>query len=396
MLEEDAYVPTLNGTVHEDYLRAKKFLLSYQGSQDTYNAYRREVERFIQWCQLIEKKSLSKIDRESFEKYLHFCSKPPKAWIGLQQVPRFLKKSGERVPNQKWRPFVATISKIKTKQGQAPSKSEYQLSEKGFTVLFAVLSSFYTYLIQENYTDVNPVLLIRQKSQFFKKSISSRKIRRLSELQWAYVIETAEIMADQTPEVYERSLFILNALYGMYLRISELAATPRWSPTMGDFRRDHNNNWWFNTVGKGNKAREISVSDAMLAALKRYRKFLTLPSLPTIDESTPLVCKTHSKGPVKTMRFIRMLVQEIFDKAIDRLKNDNQYDEAEQLAAATVHWLRHTGISDDVKTRPREHVRDDAGHSSSAITDKYIDIQMRDRHASGKKKRIKPELLNEE
>ncbi len=26
----------------------------------------------------------------------------------------------------------------------------------------------------------------------------------------------------------------------------------------------------------------------------------------------------------------------------------------------TVHWLRHTGISDDVKIRPREHVREDA------------------------------------
>ena len=44
-----------------------------------------------------------------------------------------------------------------------------------------------------------------------------------------------------------------------------------------------------------------------------------------------------------------------------------------------MHWLRHTGISDDVKYRPREHVRDDAGHSSSAITDRYIDIELKDR-----------------
>jgi len=53
-----------------------------------------------------------------------------------------------------------------------------------------------------------------------------------------------------------------------------------------------------------------------------------------------------------------------------------------------VHWLRHTGISDDVKRRPREHVRDDAGHSSSAITDKYIDIELRERHRSAKNKPI--------
>lgn len=86
-------------------------------------------------------------------------------------------------------------------------------------------------------------------------------------------------------------------------------------------------------------------------------------------------------------------MQDIFDKAIVRLQDDNQTDEADQLAAATVHWLRHTGISDDVKTRPREHVRDDAGHSSSAITDKYIDIELRERHSSGKRKRIKPECM---
>jgi|GEM_PF-3743224 hypothetical protein len=43
---------------------------------------------------------------------------------------------------------------------------------------------------------------------------------------------------------------------------------------------------------------------------------------------------------------------------------------------ATVHWLRHTGISDDVKHRPREHVHDDAGHGSGAITDRYIDVNL--------------------
>ena len=43
------------------------------------------------------------------------------------------------------------------------------------------------------------------------------------------------------------------------------------------------------------------------------------------------------------------------------------------LKAATVHWLRHTGISEDVKIRPREYVRDDAGHQSMQTTDRYIE-----------------------
>ena len=69
-----------------------------------------------------------------------------------------------------------------------------------------------------------------------------------------------------------------------------------------------------------------------------------------------------------------------------QLEIDGFTEEAKSLIDATVHWLRHTGISDDVKIRPREHVRDDAGHSSSAITDKYIDIELRERHRSARKK----------
>jgi hypothetical protein len=54
----------------------------------------------------------------------------------------------------------------------------------------------------------------------------------------------------------------------------------------------------------------------------------------------------------------------------------------------SLHWLRHTGISDDVKIRPREHVRDDAEHSSSAITDRHVDIELKERHKSARKKPI--------
>jgi hypothetical protein len=101
-----------------------------------------------------------------------------------------------------------------------------------------------------------------------------------------------------------------------------------------------------------------------------------------------LLPKTKGKGPIKSINYLRRIVQHCFDEAIARLKTDNFTEEAESLIEATVHWLRHTGISDDVKRRPREHVRDDAGHSSSAITDRYIDIELVERHESAKSKPI--------
>ena len=72
--------------------------------------------------------------------------------------------------------------------------------------------------------------MIRQKSKFIRKP----QIRRLSELQWQYVLTTAKKLAEQKTD-YERTLFIVSALYSMYLRISELAASKRWMPKMNDF-----------------------------------------------------------------------------------------------------------------------------------------------------------------
>ena len=88
---------------------------------------------------------------------------------------------------------------------------------------------------------------------------------------------------------------------------------------------------------------------------------------------------------------IRRLIQLCFDLAGEHLRKNNLIDEADHLSGATVHWLRHTGISEDVKTRPREHVRDDAGHSSSATTDRYIDVELTERYLSAQKKQIKVE-----
>ncbi|MES2204007.1 MAG: site-specific integrase [Pseudomonadota bacterium] len=392
MLAEEDYCPSLTSEEKTIHKHAKQFLLSYRGSLDTFNSYRREIERYLQWCQLIAKKSILDIRREDFENFLSFCQDPPESWIATRVEKRFMMSGGERIPNPEWKPFVVKITKAATKNGGSPKKENYELSEKAFKSLFAIISSFYNFLIQEEATNVNPVLLIRQKSRYIRKHQTAPTIRRLSELQWGYVIETAEIMANENPQ-HKRTLFMMNLLYGMYLRISELAATPRWTPTMGDFHRDSEGRWWFLTVGKGNKERKITVSPVMLEALKQYRMSLGLSSLPSPQEKTPLISKHNDGKSISSTRYIREIVQTCFDRAGERLRADNQIEEAEQLMAATVHWLRHTGISEDVKIRPREHVRDDAGHSSGSITDKYIDVELHKRHESGKQKRIRPEFL---
>jgi site-specific recombinase XerD len=372
-----------------DYQQAAEFINSYRGSEATFNAYRREIERLLQWSAHMARKPLTDIKKQDIEAFVYFCQQPPPQWIGLKKCDRYVTQAGLRKPNPDWRPFVVTLSKTSRALGRLPIIKDYRLSQKALQAIFAILGSFFNFLIQQDYMSHNPVSQIRQKSKYFR-SMTNTPIRRLSELQWSYVIETAEMIAKQHP-IHERTLFIMNALYGMYLRISELATSKRWQPQMGHFFRDSDGHWWFKTVGKGNKERQIAVSDAMLNALKRYRQHLNLPLLPTLGETTPLLSKNKGKGPITSTRQIRDIVQNCFDAAILRMQADGFLEEAEQLKAATVHWLRHTGISEDVKSRPREHVRDDAGHGSSATTDHYIDVELRERHASSKNKRIKPE-----
>jgi len=63
---------------------------------------------------------------------------------------------------------------------------------------------------------------------------------------------------------------------------------------------------------------------------------------------------------------------------------NGESENAIELSSASTKWLRNTGISRDLKDRPIEHVRDDAGHTSCETTLFYSDSFDRDRASSKK------------
>lgn len=126
------------------------------------------------------------------------------------------------------------------------------------------------------------------------------------------------------------------------------------SPKISDFSPTTNGNWWFRTVGKGNKMRQIAVSDNMFEALKEYREYLGYSSLPSSDDQEPLIPKERGKGAMESTRVIRQLIQTCFDNAVYQLRANNEPEEAEMLHSATVYWLRHTArLPEDVKHPPQ-------------------------------------------
>jgi hypothetical protein len=47
------------------------YLKQYDNNKSTFESYRREIERLIQWTWLIEKKSLLDLKRQDIENYVH-------------------------------------------------------------------------------------------------------------------------------------------------------------------------------------------------------------------------------------------------------------------------------------------------------------------------------------
>ena len=67
-------------------------------SKGTFNAYRREVEKLLQWTWQIKEKTIKDLRQEDIEEFIQFCQKPSKSWIGLKKAPRFIEKDDRRWP----------------------------------------------------------------------------------------------------------------------------------------------------------------------------------------------------------------------------------------------------------------------------------------------------------
>lgn len=378
-----------NQAYPNDFNKAREFLLAYRSSKDTFKTYRREVERLCQWAWYIQDQSITQLKRVDIEQYLRFCQKPPKRWIGFNRPTRFINREDKRLPNPNWRPFVVSLPKAARKQGESISKENFSFSQEAMKALLLVLSSFYNFLIAEDNMEYNPILTLRQKSHYVRKRQTQAPVRRLSELQTKYLLQTATQRAQLHTYQHERNLFIINLMLFAYVRISELTTRKNHAPLMSDFYRDHHKHWWYRVIGKGNKERQVAVSDMLLESLTRWRQQLDLSPLPSPGEKTPLLPKIKGQGGLANTAYLREQIQACFDQAIETLRKDKYYDEAGLLENATPHWLRHTGISLDVdQGRPLNHIKDDAGHADIQTTSRYIDADSTARHQSAKQKKI--------
>lgn len=374
------------------YELAVDWLLEQRHNENNYKTYRSELTTFLHWSFCEAAISPRDLTRRIMMRYLDYCQAPPPALIAYRNVAQFVqdKEWGERLPNPQWRPFLG-----KRELGR---ELPYRLSEQAMKTKLAILSAFFQFLIQEEYMDRNPALLLQRVKRPVQQE-ADEQTQAFSELQWSYVMQAAERLAAEDPAQHERSRFLICLMYACYLRISEVAAKPGFSPVMGQFRRDGKTGGWGYYIprSKGGKRRTVAVSQALLDALKRYRTFLGLSPLPAPDEQTPLFVRhkaaAHGReqGELNAnlgIRQLRDLVMAVLAQAAELAELDGFAQDAVEMRSLTPHSIRHTGITHDINLngRPLSHVQADAGHDSIDTTSKYLHTGNSERHESASHK----------
>ena len=276
----------------------------------------------------------------------------------------------------------------KSQLNKEPDKKKYRPSQQTLTSTFTAIVVFYHYLMAEELCYGNPAQIAKKDCKYFINDAQVKDIKRLSGKQWQYLLDTAMDMASQDHQ-YERNLFVVAALKTLFLRISELSERDNWSPIMGHFWQDEDDNWWLKVFGKGRKLRDTTVPPDFMTFLKRYRLARGLSALPASGDTAVLVEKVRGQGGM-TSRHLRRLVQVIFDKAYENMKQSLGEDKALKLKEATSHWLRHTGASMEIERgRALKDLSEDLGHASMATTDSvYVQTENKKRAESGKTRKV--------
>lgn len=366
---------------HSYWQHTRQYLL-YIGthkSQQTFDSYRTEIERFLLWLAKVSDKPASACKKSDILSYIDFITQPNKSWVAKHISTRFSVCSGTHttVANNDWRPFVTS------------NRDTHKLSQQSLNLTFSVLKSWFDAMLEYGLLENNPIPHAKKDCRYLiKQGAQVQTVKRLSDSQWSMIIETATEMANND-SLYERHLFLTVCLKSLFLRIGEFSERSSWSPMFKHFFCDHEGFWWLEVLGKGNKIRHISVPDDLLLYLKRYRRSRNMTPLPSATDTSPIIHKLRGTGN-PTSRHLRRMVQEVFDRAHDTLKRQGFNNEAEQLGSATSHWLRHTGASmaleEGISTLD---LAADLGHQSPSTTERiYISSDRRRRAKQGKKRTI--------
>lgn len=381
---------------HKDFNAFNEWLLmsrilisSGRRSEQTFNRFRTDFEKFAIYTWSVKKKSIFSVLRRDIDDFIDWFVSPPSNMISTSAHERFtLNELSQHVYNPSWRPFIFRKSKPSSSINKTPHKIGYSPSQATITVCYSALSRLFSGLLEEGVEVSNWVSVSRSNSPHINKTqgeasrfISEKgMVKRLSDEEWDYIYDCATKLADENPS-FERALFLMCCLKSLFLRISELSSDSGRLAVFSDFWKDSNKTWHLNVIGKGNKLRSVTLPDSFLDNLKRYRVYRGLTPLPNSKDHEPIILNSRRGGGL-TSRALANEVQKLFDAVYKQRCESHGEEEAQIFSEITTHWLRHTGasmtaINDGIDTRD---LAEELGHADPRTTERvYIRNTAQDR-----------------
>lgn len=340
--------------IKDDLSLVHAWVKASSSNTNTQNSYFREAERAVLYAWVNWQKPLTKLNQEEWLEYLDFLRnpKPTSRWCGPRR--------SRNHPN--WKPFLKGLSETSCRQSMM------------------ILKSLFAYATNLGYLPINPLNHL-PLHQLNKKSQSTEVTRYLPEstlqLLWESLslkenylsLALIEYGQKSKREVRaQRIRFVVELMYHTGARINDicLAKKEDWK-----FSPDENIWYWYISAGKGNKSAKLPLASHLLELHRNY--FSTVEEISTDF----LVSNLHGTAGIQ----VRTLQQDIKiagQAAILCLEKSDLLPEEkafhlEKLSALSPHWMRHTILSDLVRSgESLTNVQHFARHSSITTTQRYI------------------------
>lgn len=338
---------------------AMTWLVSRSGkSEHTYRAYQKELRRFMTWL-ITQNLSLTSVKVEDIESYFKLLRRPPLSW---------------HEPKSRHRDDQSFTTRLLKPEG---------LSESSIAYTRRVLINLYRYLQDAGYAMTNPPILTAERSVI--KETTQQRYLDLATWQWSwgklvnYELQCASSGDNSLLRNAVRYRWVFALLYHTGMRAEDAAYA-----AMANIKKS-DGVWSLHVVGKGNKARYITLNSVLMQELVRYRRFIGLiTDYPSPGEESPLLRSVQSgrKGHLST-RLLSGLIREISKFLVSRCDDPHI---REQIRNMTTHWLRHTNATHRLMAGASLHsTSDELGHSSIQTTRIYAKTSSKHRKEDAEK-----------
>lgn len=347
-----------SGISNEDqvFLKTVQSWVSSYAAENSRLCAEREARRFCLWA-LSKKLPLKNIDQTTIADYRNFLKNPSPTskWVG---------KKIKDISSKDWKPFSGP------------------LSETSIRTSISYLSSLFNYLEEHSVVSKSPVK--RRKLNLVNSSFSAFSSKSLSPNCRAVISDYFEAKGDAGLS-YARSRLIIELGFYAGLRRFEIA-----NAKMKDVFCDHEDLWWINVYGKGNKYLPVPLPDALVNSINAYRQRLLSKQPSSNISGYPLVSSLWNPASPLTPHRVWEVFKSTAALIADYAQQVNHPTEVvNQLRMASTHWLRHSYANFQLKELGLDikQVQDNLRHASVSTTSIYLssDKQQRNRNIKSAK-----------